>query len=132
MPRTVFFKPRKVFNKSFWKHSKWLSWRKDQINLENQDRKINAAAAKVAASKAKAAQAQAERAGDFRAAVANAAAAKAATAAAQAEKKAEAEKQAEKEANAKGLYAYDLILMKRFKPNLYADESLTTYKSYRV
>lgn len=105
---------------------------KDAINSENQDRKINAAAAKVAASKAKAAQAQAERSGDFRAAVANAAAAKAATAAAQAEKKAEAEKQAEKEANAKGLYAYDLILMKRFKPNLYADESLTTYKSYRV
>ena len=48
---------------------------KDEINLENQDRKINAAAAKVAASRAKAAQAQAERAGDFRAAVANAAAA---------------------------------------------------------
>ena len=85
-----------------------------------------------ASAKAAAAQAQAERSGDFRAAVANAAAAKAATAAAEAEKKAEAEKQAEKEANAKGLYAYDLILMKRFKPNLYADESLTTYKSYRV
>lgn len=82
---------------------------KDQINLENQDRKINAAAAKVAASRAKAAQAQAERAGDFRAAVANAAAAKAATAAAEAEKKAEAEKQAEKEANAKGLYRHDIV-----------------------
>ena len=82
---------------------------KDQINSENQDRKINAAAAKVAASRAKAAQAQAERAGDFRAAVANAAAAKAANAAAEAEKKAEAEKQAEKEANAKGLYRHDIV-----------------------
>lgn len=82
---------------------------KDAINSENQDRKINAAAAKVAASRAKAAQAQAERAGDFRAAVANAAAAKAANAAAEAEKKAEAEKQAEKEANAKGLYRHDIV-----------------------
>ena len=82
---------------------------KDAINSENQDRKINAAVAKVAASKAKAAQAQAERSGDFRAAVANAAAAKAANAAAEAEKKAEAEKQAEKEANAKGLYRHDIV-----------------------
>ena len=97
---------------------------KDQINSENQDRKINAAAAKVAASRAKAAQAQAERAGDFRAAVANAAAAKAATAAAEAEKKAEAEKQAEKEANAKGLYRYDIVL--KFSNN----KNGTYYKNY--
>ena len=87
---------------------------------------------KQASDKAAAAQAQAERAGDFRAAVANAAAAKAAQGAAEAAKKAEAEKQAEKEANAKGLYAYDLILMKRFQPNIYASESSTTYKSYKV
>ncbi|EEZ72334.1 hypothetical protein NEICINOT_03263, partial [Neisseria cinerea ATCC 14685] len=97
---------------------------KDQINSENQDRKINAAAAKVAASRAKVAQAQAERAGDFRAAVANAAAAKAANAAAEAEKKAEAEKQAEKEANAKGLYRYDIVL--KFNNN----KNGTYYKNY--
>lgn len=97
---------------------------KDQINSENQDRKINAAAAKVAASKAKAAQAQAERSGDFRAAVANAAAAKAANAAAEAEKKAEAEKQAEKEANAKGLYRYDIVI--KFSNN----KNGTSYKNY--
>lgn len=97
---------------------------KDAINSENQDRKINAAAAKVAASRAKAAQAQAERAGDFRAAVANAAAAKAANAAAEAEKKAEAEKQAEKEANAKGLYRYDIVI--KFSNN----KNGTSYKNY--
>ena len=87
---------------------------KDQINSENQDRKINAAAAKVAASKAKAAQAQAERAGDFRAAVANAAAAKAATAAASAEqqqlKNNQEQRKNEEEAKKRGMKKYQLIV----------------------
>lgn len=87
---------------------------KNQINLENQDRKINAAAAKVAASKAKAAQAQAERAGDFRAAVANAAAAKAATAAASAEqqqlKNNQEQRKNEEEAKKQGMKKYQLIV----------------------
>ena len=87
---------------------------KDEINLENQDRKINAAAAKVAASRAKAAQAQAERAGDFRAAVANAAAAKAATAAASAEqqqfKNNQEQRKNEEEAKKRGMKKYQLIV----------------------
>ncbi|WP_108043230.1 virulence factor TspB C-terminal domain-related protein [Neisseria cinerea] len=87
---------------------------KDEINLENQDRKINAAAAKVAASRAKAAQAQAERAGDFRAAVANAAAAKAATAAASAEqqqfKNNQEQRKNEEEAKKQGMKKYQLIV----------------------
>lgn len=73
-----------------------------------------------------------EAAGDFSGAVANAAAAKASQGAAEAAKKAEAEKQAEEEAKAKGLYAYDLILMKTFQPNVYKSEASTTYKSYKV
>lgn len=87
---------------------------------------------KQASDKAAAAQAQAEHAGDFRAAVANAAAAKAAQGAAEAAKKAEAEKQAEKEAKSKGLYAYDLILMKALQPDMYKPETSISYKSFKV
>ena len=78
------------------------------------------------------AQRQAEADGNYQKAVAHAAAAKAAQGAAEAAKKAEAEKQAEKEAKAKGLYAYDLILMKIFQANMYKSEASTTYKSYKV
>ena len=78
---------------------------------------------------------QREAAGDFSGAVANAAAKKAAEAAQKAQQQDQKKKQEQKreeEAKAKGLYAYDLILMKSFQPNMYKSESSTTYKSYKV
>jgi putative uncharacterized protein (fragment) len=80
-------------------------------------------------------QRQAEAEGNYQKAVANAAAKKAAEAAQKAQQQDQQkkeEKKREEEAKAKGLYAYDLILMKTFQPNIYKSEASTTYKSYKV
>lgn len=81
------------------------------------------------------AQRQAEADGNYQKAVAHAAAKKAAEAAQKAQQKGQQkkeEKKREEEAKAKGLYAYDLILMKSFQPNVYKSEASITYKSYKV
>ena len=80
-------------------------------------------------------QRQAEAEGNYQKAVAQAAAKKAAEAAQKAqqqEQQKKEEKKRDEEAKAKGLYAYDLILMKTFQPNIYKSEVSTTYKSYKV
>ena len=80
-------------------------------------------------------QRQAEAEGNYQKAVANAAAKKAAEAAQKAQQQDQhkkEEKKRQEEAKAKGLYAYDLILMKTFQPNIYKSEASTTYKSYKV
>ena len=80
-------------------------------------------------------QRQAEAEGNYQKAVAQAAAKKAAEAAQKAQQqdqKKKEEQKREEEAKAKGLYAYDLILMKTFQPNIYKSEASTTYKSYKV
>ncbi|MGN6972971.1 virulence factor TspB C-terminal domain-related protein [Neisseria sp. P0006.S004] len=85
--------------------------------------------------KAAQAQRQAEAEGNYQKAVAQAAAKKAAEAAKKAQQQDQQKKEEQKreeEAKAKGLYAYDLILMKSFQPNMYKSESSTTYKSFKV
>lgn len=85
--------------------------------------------------KAAQAQKQAEAEGNYQKAVAQAAAKKAAEAAQKAqqqEQQKKDEQKREEEAKAKGLYAYDLILMKSFQANMYKSETSTTYKSYKV
>lgn len=82
-----------------------------------------------------AAQRQAEAEGNYQKAVAQAAARKAAEEAQKAQQQEQQKKEEQKreeEAKAKGLYAYDLILMKIFQPNIYKSEASTTYKSYKV
>ena len=85
--------------------------------------------------KAEQAQRQAEAEGNYQKAVAQAAARKAAEAAQKAQQqdqKKKEEQKREEEAKAKGLYVYDLILMKTFQPDMYKFEGSTTYKSYKV
>ena len=85
--------------------------------------------------KAAQAQRQAEAEGNYQKAVAQAAAKKAAEAAQKAQQQDQQKKEEQKreeEAKAKGLYAYDLILMKSFQANMYKSETSTTYKSYKV
>ena len=82
-----------------------------------------------------AAQRQAEAEGNYQKAVAQAAARKAAEAAQKAQQQEQQKKEEQKreeEAKAKGLYVYDLILMKTFQPDMYKSEGSTTYKSYKV
>ncbi|WP_455934114.1 virulence factor TspB C-terminal domain-related protein [Neisseria sp.] len=81
------------------------------------------------------AQRQAEAEGNYQKAIAQAAVKKAAEAAQKAQQQDQQKKEEKKrdeEAKEKGLYAYDLIVKKIFKPNIYKSESSITYKSYKV